>query len=235
MRLAALLGQLFVRRLIFERVDALAKCCDRCFQRREDLRAMRALFDDRIPPGLAVVIAGERREIMQRIAPDLCRFRIGRRRWLRRRSGRLIRRVVAVFSLGLGIVRLGFLGARRQPMRHRQIDETHRTALRQCPTHCLPFRREGRERKEARIARIVLGMNQQCHRRRHRRRGREADHLVGIGRPFDQHDRRIGGLQRSQQRARRARPVVADTEQMQPVGVRGRHIRSRQITSRIAP
>jgi hypothetical protein len=101
--------------------------------------------------------------------------------------------------------------------RRRQVDEADGPAAGESPPHRLPLRRVFRKRIEARVGRIVLRVDQQRDRRLHRIGLGERYHVVGIGRPLDQHDRRIGGVERRQHATRRPRPVMADAEEVETV------------------
>jgi hypothetical protein len=104
----------------------------------------------------------------------------------------------------------------RQPFPGGQIDEANRPAASERPAQRLPFRRVDGQRIEARVCRIVPAVQENRDRRPHRGRGGEPQHLIGIGRTFDQHHRRIEPVERRPQALGRARPVMADAEDAQP-------------------
>jgi hypothetical protein len=90
----------------------------------------------------------------------------------------------------------------------------------------LPFGRKLGERIEHGLGRIVRIVDEDGERRVHAGLRREWDNAVGVGGPFDQHDRRIDRIERRDDARGRARPVMADAEKMEA--------RAAHITSRIA-
>ena len=187
---------------------------DRGEQRQ--LRPGFAALDVVLPPRLAVVEAGEFGEGVEGVAPArACRRGFARRRCV---VSRCCRR---------GLVRTGLIRCvLRLRLRHRhgerQIAETRRHAVFERPAQRLPFRRELRERVEHGTRRIVGDVCEQRDRRFERRIANAPDQAVGLGRPFDQQQRRRQRIERREHRARAAGAVVADAEQVDF----GRHGRS---------
>ncbi|MFO1059631.1 MAG: hypothetical protein U1E53_22020 [Dongiaceae bacterium] len=219
-----------------QRRGVLAQRRHRRLDGGEDLRPGAGLLDHRVPPGLAVGVAGRGSQRGDRVGAQplgLLRGVLGLR---------LARRAFAGFgigSLGGGFVRLRLRRVRLRCVRLRlgevpgggKVDQAHRPAAGERPVERPPFRREGGQREEAGAGRPVAVMYQDGERRPHLGRRREGQHRLGLGRALDQHHGRVEGIERALQRRRRARPVMADAEQ--PQAVAAGHGRS-QATSRSA-
>ena len=157
---------------------------------RGEHRTRGGIFLDHVgPPGFAVVVARRRCQRADRIAAD--RIVVGAR-------CRLV---------------LDAAAGHAQPVRCRQVDEAQWCAVAHRPARGLIFRRVLGEGEEAGVGRVVLGIDEQGHRRRHVGIGEHRQQLRCFRGPLDQHRRRLEVVKRLHQPPRRSRPVVANAEQ----------------------
>ena len=185
---------------------ALAQGRHGLLDRREHVAILaRAALDEGIPPALAI---GETREPRP--------VRRGDRAGGRGRAPRSPRRAQA-YRARPALSRFSWrLPPRFEPVgeldRVRQVDETQGRPMVEAMPHGHPFGREGREGEEGAGLRPVRPVDEQRHRRCHRRIGDERDQGVCIRRPFDEQAIGPERIEGRAQRAGRARPVVADAE-----------------------
>ena len=163
-----------------------------------------AMLDELLPETLAIVIPGGRREPAERVVG-----REDRGRWFVRvgcsgRLGHLTR-------IGRLVIRL-VLGRVDQLVRQREIDEPRRDAPVDGVPHRAPLRRELGKGVVHRSPRRIGPIDEDRDGRTHLVVARESNQLVRLGRTLDEDDVRLEAREGPLQAARRAGPVMADTE-----------------------
>ena len=164
------------------------------------------MLDDVLPPALGIGLAGGRGERAERVGRR--RRAAQQRRSRRRRPARLTASGRSIAST------VGAVGER--------------------PAHRLPLRAELGERREHGALGLGDDVAEQGDRRHEAGVADPAQRAVGIGRRLDEHDVGLQLVERAHHRARRARAVVADAEQVQPRHRPGRTRTCRQARSRQA-
>lgn len=182
--------------------------------------ALGAVFDDVLPPALRVVVARRLGEHADGVDRGPCgRSGFGGRV---RRAHPAIRFPGPVQLLGPGAVRRVFrIPCHGQGMRRGQIDEPDRNAVFEAPADRDPFGREGGQRPERRLPRVVDGMGEQRDRWPHPLVGGQRQQRVRLRGTLDEHGARAGGLQRRADGAGRARSVVPHPQQQRSRGTSG--------------
>ena len=176
------------------------------------------------PPALAVTVTGRFGDPAQRVAAKIGRsasivFLIVFSRRVSAFFREDDRRRFAGTGIGDNLVhrfdrfRRGFRrDLQRQADRLRQIHEAHRDVVLQTVADRLPFRGKFGEGIVNGAARFGGVVQQQRHRRFHARVGGQRQHILGVGRAFDQNQIRPQFRQRLHYTARRTGSVVADAE-----------------------
>ena len=185
MRLAAQRGLVGLRGRLPQEPDRLG-------QRVEGF-TFHAQLDDVLPPGLRVLVAGQARQLRDRVGPH----RLGRAPGL------------SVRTLRPGPLPLGLPGG--QDGGGRQIHETGLRPVRHRPGQRLPLGGEDGHRPEGGLRRVGVVPGEQRH-RRFQPPPRPLDEAIGVRRPLDEDAVGPVGLQRRDQGPRRARTVVTDPQ-----------------------
>ena len=172
--------------------------------RREQVAGIASRLDQAVPQPLAVLLPRGVGELGQRVMADELGFEVS---------------PLPCFGvLGLaGGDRFGQAALElRPPDRHLgtggEVDEPGGDVVLECPAQGNPLGAELRERVERGNARLIGRVDQERHRRAHRRVLDQADQVARVGRPLDKEGVRLQPLELGQHAPRGAGAVMADAQ-----------------------